>query len=162
MHNELYLDLVERVAVGLRTLYGTDIQPPASEEALIHLRQRTHNELSAELPEGYQNFLRVVDGLNWNGLFVYASEKNPVLNKPKTFMHSFVEDNLDWRSYDVRKNYLFFADADISLYAYNLLEKRYELQDRSSGDVIHTFKTFDEMITEALRLSLHEDEEDDE
>jgi hypothetical protein len=45
-----------------------------------------------------------------------------------------VEANLDWRSYERRRNYLIFADSGISLYA---------------------------LITEALRLCLHEGEEED-
>jgi hypothetical protein len=49
-------------------------------------------------------------------------------------IHSFVEANLDWRSYERRRNYLIFADSGISLYA---------------------------LITEALRLCLHEGEEED-
>jgi len=163
MSTGMYRSLVEQVAMGLRTLYKLDPQPPATEASLQHLCQRTRDELSAELPDGYLDFLRITDGLNWNGLFVYASDRNPAINTPTIFMQSFVENNLDWRSYEPHNNYLFYAEGDISLYGYNLVEKRYELQDRSSGDIISTFETFDEMITEALKISLHEDgEEEDE
>lgn len=155
----MYQDLVARIASKRRADLGSDIQPPATEASLAHLRQRTHDDLGAELPEGYLNFLRLTDGLNWEGLFIYASDRNPVVGKPTVFMHSFVEDNLDWRSYEKRKNYLIFADGDISLYAYNLVEKRYELQDRSSGTVLSTYGTFEEMITEALQTILQEDKE---
>lgn len=158
----MYRDLVERIADARRTMYKSDIQPPAPEEALQRLRQRTRDELGADLPEGYLDFLRVTDGLNWNGLFVYASDKNPVIKKPTVFMHPFIEDNLDWRSHEPHKNYLFFADGEISLYVYNLVKSRYEVLDRPSETVINTFQTFDEMITEALHQRLREDLEEDE
>lgn len=155
----MYQDLVARIAAERRADYGSDIQPPATEEALLRLCRRTRDELGAELPEGYLDFLRLTDGLNWEGLFIYASDRNPVVGKPTVFMHSFVEDNLDWRSYEKRKNYLIFADGDISLFVYNLVEGRYELQERSSGTVLSTFDTFDGLITEALKSCLHDDKE---
>lgn len=144
-------DLIAQVAAGLRTVYHHDMQPPATEAALDRLQQRAQEELKASVPEDFLNFLRVTDGLSWVGLFVYAS-----------FMQSFVESNLDWRSHEWHNNYLFYAEGDISLFAYNLVEKRYEIQDRSSGNVLSTFDTFDAMLTEALRNSLREDEDEDE
>lgn len=160
--NKMYQELVARVAIKRREDPRTDIQPPATEESLARLRQRARDEMGAELPEGYLDFLRLTDGLNWEGLFIYASDRNPVVGKPTVFMHSFVEDNLDWRSYEPHKNYLIFADGDISLFVYNLVLGRYEHQDRSSGTVLRTYDTFDALITEALKSCLHEDEEDEE
>jgi hypothetical protein len=130
--------LIDRIAGLLRQYYKDDIQPPATEEAL--------------------DFLRVTDGLNWDGLFIYASASDSVDGNPAVLIHSFVVDNLDWRSYERRRNCLIFADSDISLYALNLVIGRYEVQDRSSGTVM---ETFDVLITEALRLCLHEGEEED-
>lgn len=155
--NQDLRDLIAQVAVGRRTLYRTDIQPPASEAALERLQQRAQEELGASLPDGYLDFLRVTDGLNWEGLFVYASGKTPVIDKPTVFMHSFVDDNLDWHSHAPHQNYLFFADSDISLYVYHLAKRRYEILDRPSETLIQTFETFDAMLAEALRLSLHGD-----
>lgn len=158
----MYQDLVKRIAAERRALHLSDLQPPATEDSLQRLRQRAQDELGAKLPEGYEDFLRVTDGLNWDGICIYASDRNPVVGKPTAFMASFVDDNLDWRSYEKRKNYLIFADGDISLFAYNLIESRYEIQDRSSGTVMGTFTTFEEMITEALKERLRDDEQEDE
>lgn len=152
-------ELIEQVAAGYHTFYHEDLQPPATEAALERLQQRAQEELGASVPEHYLDFLRVTDGLNWEGLFVYASGKNSIAGKPSVFMHSFVDDNLDWRSYAPHRNYLFFGDGDISLFAYNLTERRYEIQDRPSGTVISAFDTFDAMFTQALRTSLHKGEE---
>lgn len=155
-------ELIQQVAAGRRSFYRSDIQPAATEAALERLQQRAQKELDASLPDDYLDFLRVTDGLNWDGLFVYASGKNPVIEKPTAFMHSFVDDNLDWRSHAPHRNYLFFADSDISLFVLNLASRRYEILDRPSGTLIQTFDTMDAMLTEALRLSLHEDEDESE
>ncbi len=159
MHNGTFQELMQQVTAEVYARYNRHLQPPATEASLVRLRQRTHDELSAELPEGYQDFLKRTDGLYFDSLVIYASDRNPAVDKPGAFMQSFIENNLDWRSYEKRKNYLIFADGDISLYAYNLIEKRYELQDRSSGDVVSIHGTFEEMITEALQIILQEDKE---
>lgn len=157
----LYQDLVARIAVESKADYDSDIQPPATEEALARLRQRTRDELGAEIPEGYLDFLRLTDGLIWDGLFIYSSEKTPVVGEPDEFMHPFVDTNLIWRDYEPHKNYLFFADGEISLFVYNIVLHRYEILDRPSETIISTFDTFDELITEALRQRLHDGEEDE-
>ena len=92
----------------------------------------------------------------YNGLFLYGTDGDPALKNPSALKNSFVENNLDWRSDEKRKKYLIFGDSDISLYAYNLVEKRYELQDRSSGTVLMTFETFDALVAEALRPYVQE------
>ena len=158
----MYQDLIARIAAESKADYDSDIQPPATEEALRRLRQKTRDELGADLPEGYLNFLRVTDGLIWNGLFIYSCEKAPIVGDPGEFMHPFVETNLDWRSYEPHKNYLFFADGEISLFVYNLAAGRYEIVDRPSETLISTFDTFDGLITEALRQRLHNGEENEE
>lgn len=141
-----YLEKIEAQA----SVYGEKRHLPASEADLASLSARARAELSAEVPQQYKDFLRVTDGLNFDGLFIYSSHNT------EDYTHGFVETNLIWRSYGVNEDSLLFADSDINLYAYNLVEKRYELQDRPSGDAYDTFKTFDEMITEALRLCVRE------
>ncbi len=158
----MYQDLISRIAAQSKEDYDSDLQPPATEEALQRLHQKTRDELGATLPDGYLDFLRVTDGLIWNGLFIYSSEKAPILGETNEFMHPFVDTNLIWRDHEPHKNYLFFADGEISLYVYNLMKERYEILDRPSETLISTFDTFDELITEALRLSLHEEEDEDE
>lgn len=151
----MYQQYLQKIEAQAR-MYGERIHPPASEADLASLSARSLAELSAEVPQQYKDFLRVRNGLNFDGLFIYSSHNTD------DYKHGFVDSNLDWRSYEINNDLLYFADADINLYVYNLVEGRYEIQDRPSGDVYDTFKTFDEMITEALRLSLHEDKEEDE
>ena len=158
----IYQGLIARIAAESKADYNSEIQPPATEEALQRLFQRTRAELGADLPASYLNFLRLTDGLIWDGLFIYSSEKTPVVGEPNEFMHPFVDTNLIWRSHEPHKKFLFFGDGDISLYVYNLEKDCYEILDRPSETVIQTFSSFDEMLTEALRHRLHDNEEDDE
>jgi hypothetical protein len=159
---KMFQDFVLRIAAQIRADYNADLQPPATEKTLRTLSQKVEAEFFAQLPADYLEFLRLTDGLNWNGLFIYSCDKTPVVGEAGEFMHPFVETNLIWRDYAPHKDYLFYADSDISLYVYNLVKERYEILDRPSETLINTFGSFDELITEALKLSLHEDEDDDE
>lgn len=159
MPSDTFQELMQQVAAKVHTLYNRNLQAPATETSLVRLRQRTYDELSAELPEGYQDFLKRTDGLYFDSLVIYASDRNPAVDKLGAFMQSFIENNLEWRSYEPHKNYLFFADEDISLYVYNLIEGRYEILDRSSATVVSTHDTFEEMISEALKWRLQDDKE---
>lgn len=153
----MYQERIAKAAVLMREVYDAGLAPPATEEALAVLQQRTREELHEDLPDEYLDFLRVTDGLRYNGLFLYGTDGDPAAEDPAALRNSFVENNLDWRSYERRKKYLIFGDGDISLYAYNLIEKRYELQDRSSGTVLMTFDTFDALAAEALRPYVEEE-----
>jgi len=112
---------------------------------LAILSSRAKAELSAEVPQGYVDFLRVTDGLNWNGLFIYSSHDTD------DYDHGFVETNLNWRNYEINDDLIYFADADINSYVYSLRAGEYQILDRPSMDVYGSFKTFDEMIAEALK-----------
>lgn len=136
-----YLQEVENQA----RMYGEQMQPPATETALASLSDRAQAQLSAQVPPEYKKFLRAMDGLNWNGLFIYSSHDTD------DYKHGFVESNLDWRSYEINEDFLYFADADINLYVYSIRDEEYQILDRPSMDVYGSFKTFDEMITEALK-----------
>src|SRR5262249_40413215 len=54
--------------------YGEQLQPPCTDERLARLRRQAREELDVELPDEYAAFLRTQDGLNHNGLYIYASE----------------------------------------------------------------------------------------
>ncbi len=125
--------------------YGEQTHPPSDEAALASLSQNSLAELSADVPEQYKAFLRITDGLNWNGLFIYSSHDT------SEYKHGFVETNLNWRSYEINQDFLFFADADINLYAYSISEEEYQVLDRPSMDVYDSFQTFDELIADALK-----------
>lgn len=150
----MYKQYLEKIEAR-KKVFGKKMRPSAAEADLARLSSRSLAELSMDIPQEYKDFLRVMDGLNFDGLFIYSTHSTD------EYQHGFVEMNLIWRSYEVNEDSLLFADSDINLYAYNLVEKRYELQDRPCGDAYETFETFDEMITEALRLCLHEGNEEE-
>jgi hypothetical protein len=53
-------------------------QPPAADERIRDLRQRSRAELGADIPEEYAELLRLANGFDWNGMVVYAAETTPI------------------------------------------------------------------------------------
>jgi hypothetical protein len=130
------------------------VQSPCSPEAAERLRFEARVELSCDLSGEYIDFLRITNGVEWNGLHIYASETSPLAgyeDRNDMYIQGFVDANLDWRAYEPHRDYLYFANSGISLYAYNLVESRYEIQDQSSMDVAEVLPSFDHLIASALR-----------
>jgi hypothetical protein len=113
--------------------------------------------LYCEAPDQYIEFLRITNGLDFNGLTIYAAEKSPLVgyeHMRERDMEGFVDANLAWRGYEPHEDYLFFAQASISLYAYNLVDLRYEERDRECGELIKVVPDFDHLIARALSDSM--------
>jgi|GEM_PF-1125863 len=155
--DELLTGLLARVATALRD-YDTVLQPPAAAGALARLRQRTRAELGAEVPAGYLTFLRLADGLNWNGLFVYGSRRAPLVTEPSVFVRDFVDTNLAWRRQEPAPRVLYLAEGGGTRYAYTPDEGYYQTRDWTTGEVAKSFLSAEELLASALQEYIREDE----
>lgn len=134
--------------------YGEQSQPPCADERLERLRRRVREELGAELPDEYAAFLRRQDGLNHNGLFIYASETSPLAGAGGAVIEGFVEANLGWRDDEHFNGYLVFGEGNMDLYVRHLPTGDYQVIDRTPGNLIETHPSFDQLIAAALKSHL--------
>jgi hypothetical protein len=149
----MYEQLLTRVGAE-QARYGERSQPPCTEEGLERLRRRAQEELGAEVPEEYAAFLRAQDGLNHNGLFIYASETSPVAGGADATIEGFVEANLGWRDDEFFKDYLVFGEGNLDLYVRHLPTGEYRVIDRTPGNLIEQHPSFDQLIAAALKSHL--------
>ena len=129
-------------------------QPPAADDRIRDLRQRSRAELGADIPEEYAELLRLADGFDWNGMVVYAAETTPLAGragKRPRFIQGFVEQNLRWREYAPAKDYLTFGDSGSSTYVYNVAAQEYQERDRQSDSLIGRHRTLAALLAEGLR-----------
>ena len=89
--------------------YHEALEPPCTEAKLEKLRERARAELATGIPGGYAEFLRIMDGLDFNGMSIYASEQTTSRDASRAEIFGFVETNLMHRDVDVMKNYLVFG-----------------------------------------------------
>lgn len=149
----MYEQLLTQVGAE-QARYGERSQPPCTEERLERLRQRTRAELGAEVPEEYAAFLRTQDGLNHNGLFVYASETSPVAGGADANIEGLVEANLGWRDDEFFNDYLVFGEGNMDLYVRHLPTGDYQVLDRTPGNLIETHPSFEQLLAAALKAHL--------
>jgi hypothetical protein len=145
----MYKELLTGVAEWMKE-NSLQMQPPGRETDIEDARARARAVLGAELPEEYCRLLRETDGLDANGLVLYATRTSPIAGHHDRFITGIVEANEGWRDLEDNRNYLFFGDSGMSLFAYHLGEKRYQILDRSSGSLIEAVQGFDELVARAL------------
>ena len=88
----------------------------------------------------------LVDGLNFNGLYIYGTTPNADYN--------IYDNNLDWWDVEYQKRYLFFADDSISWFCLEADSGIYYVLDKPSGSKMEQFETLGELLVRALETSL--------
>jgi hypothetical protein len=130
---------------------GDALQPPAGEAAVQALVARTRAELKAELPEPYAHFLRRHNGLDWNGLVVFATEPSPIVGYADRTIAGFIETNLARRDIAELRDYLIFASTGDEEYCLAVPSKKFVMLDAVSTDEIETYASFGVMLAAALQ-----------
>src|SRR4026209_729318 len=115
----MYRELLERIADVQRRL-GNAPQAPSSEAQIERLLERVRAELRTELPIEYLDFLRLTNGLDWNGVVIYASETLPITGHPDRFISGIVEMNLNYREDPRFEVLLVIGSNGMDLYTYRI------------------------------------------
>lgn len=150
----MYQESLDKIAEEQKE-YDLSLQPPASAEQIEDLESATKEELNVELPEAYKVFLKKTNGLNYNGLFIYATEMVEISGMEDEFINGFVDENLLHREVvEDFNDLLIFADGNLDFYVYQISKDEYQTRDRASLDITQKFSSFEELITEALNSHL--------
>jgi hypothetical protein len=133
--------------------YGGSPQRPCRRDELQTLRARVAKDLGVELPQAYYEFLTLMNGLNSNGLTIYASQTTSMAgyeHRKDMNIDGIVEANLVWRDYEPHKRFVMFGQSGTSLYAYDLKDKKYRVLDRQSNSLIEEMSSFQDLLRQAL------------
>jgi hypothetical protein len=152
-------DLLQEVEADLAD-FGEELEAPASPEQLAELQMASASQLAYALPAEYLEVLAAHDGLDCNGVQLYASEPKTAANdsdRPDYLKRGFVEANLIWREYEPNKHYAFFAESGDKLYCYNVIADQFEIVDRLTKTPIYepsSFRTFNGLLKQVLNHML--------
>lgn len=134
-----------------RARYGEAEQPPASDAEVAAMIESARVELGAEPPAAYCDLLRRSNGLNDNGLFVYATHDVPNAGTRDGVIAGFVQANLHWREGGGFDRLLVFGDGNQDLYVLDLDTADCQVRDRVPADtVIRRLMSFDALLAAAL------------
>lgn len=92
--------------------------------------------------EEYAQFVKLANGLDFNGLVVYSindMDDNNIYNA-----------NGIWHENKNLTNYIFFAESDIAWLCYDCNQNSFCELDKPSGTLMNTFGNFSEMMKFAL------------
>jgi hypothetical protein len=129
-------------------------QPPASDADIQFLLADLANLGNVKtLPDSYIQLLKMMNGLEWNGLSIYSTKTMPLEDTDDKLL-GLIEANQIWRDLEDHKRYLFFGEAEISLYCQDLTTSAFLELDRSSDTVIETYHIFENILSKALKDSL--------
>ncbi|WP_397537125.1 YrhA family protein [Rummeliibacillus pycnus] len=135
--------------------YGSSLRNPASDTEIIKMNHNIQQKLgNIVLPKSYIEFLKKINGLDFNGLVIYGVDDVLLDKEEDEDIHGFIETNELWYENDWQKQYIFFGDSDTAWYCYDLKESVYVELDKPSGTLIQSFESFDSMLSDALETIL--------
>ncbi|MBM7645660.1 hypothetical protein JOD45_001878 [Scopulibacillus daqui] len=135
--------------------FESSLRHPASDSEIIKMNQNIQQKFGTiVLPDSYTEFLKIVNGLDFNGLVIYGVDKSLLDKDVDEEINGFIETNEIWYENEWQKRYVFFGDSDVALYCYDTEKGVYVELDKPSGTLMQTFDSFDSMLTDALETVL--------
>lgn len=141
--------------IGIEKKYGSSLRNPASDTEIITMNDNIQQKLeNIILPKSYIELLKIINGLDFNGLVIYGVDEVLLDKEVNQNIHGFIETNELWYENDWQKQYIFFGDSDTAWYCYDLKESVYVELDKPSGTLIQSFESFDSMLSNAFETIL--------
>lgn len=134
--------------------YGDTINSPASSEQIEILIKAVKEKFGNELPQEYINFLKTVNGIEFNGFIFYGVDSSLLDNQKEQTVYGYIDTNEIWYENQHQKQYMFFGESNISWYCFDLVNKIYIELDKPSGTLMNTYDNFYYMLEKALSDSL--------
>lgn len=134
--------------------YGQKINSGISEEEVKLFIKEVKNELNITLPEDYIKILRVVNGIEFNGMILYGVDEPLLKEVPNRHINGLINCNQVWYENEWQKQYLFLGEGSISWYVYDLKTKKYYELDNPSGEIDEEFNDFEQMLGKMFEDSL--------
>jgi hypothetical protein len=138
------------------------IPRPASDEDIAQCNNHLV-ELGLEpLPQGYIDFLKKHNGLAWNGILFYSTDRVIEAGNPGGFkLWDLVSENDEFNErYELDEKVL-LGRADEDYYTYNIETKKYEALELESREIWEECDTFEDLFSFTVggRLGLNNNKE---
>ena len=115
------------------------------EDDINHFEHWLSKYSKADMHE-YIDFVKYLNGLNFNGLFIYSLDEH--------CDYDIYESNETRWENEEQKEYIFLGDDSISWYCLDKNTGKYFILDKPSGDIMEEYKTYHEMMIKALKNCL--------
>ncbi|KFN04740.1 SMI1/KNR4 family protein [Bacillus clarus] len=134
--------------------FNLKLNKPAKDTEVQKLREHIKESFNIDLPNDYEEFLRTVNGFEFDGLIIYGVDSSLLETERDETVYGLLENNKIWYENEWQKEYLFLGDSDIAWFCKKLSEGTYLELDKPSGTVMETYNDFNTMLEEALKTTL--------
>ncbi|MBF7153914.1 YrhA family protein [Bacillus albus] len=134
--------------------FNDKLNTTATDSEVQKLRERMRESFNIDLPSEYEEFLKTVNGLDFNGLVLYGVDSYLLDTERDESICGLIETNEIWYENEFQKEYLFLGDSNISWFCKNLSDGTYLELDKPSGTVMNTYNDCNTMLEEALKTAL--------
>ncbi|GAB6448576.1 YrhA family protein [Bacillus luti] len=134
--------------------FNDKLNTPVTDSEVQKLRERMKESFNVDLPSEYEEFLKTVNGLDFNGLVLYGVDSYLLDTERDESICGLIETNEIWYENEFQKEYLFFGDSNIAWFCKSLSDGTYLELDKPSGTVMNTYNDFNTMLEEALKITL--------
>ncbi|MEH6934273.1 YrhA family protein [Bacillus sp. JJ783] len=134
--------------------FNDKLNTPVTDSEVQKLRERMKESFNVDLPSEYEEFLKTVNGLDFNGLVLYGVDSYLLDTERDESICGLIETNEIWYENEFQKEYLFLGDSNIAWFCKNLSDGTYLELDKPSGTVMNTYNDCNTMLEEALKTAL--------
>jgi hypothetical protein len=148
--NESGFDVLLQPVADDKKQYGLSMQPSCACGRMGSLRDRVREELQADLPSEYEEFLTHTNGLDYDGLVFYGSEPGPIAGYDDRVLDGVVEANMGYRENGSMGKMLVLGESEDYLYVFDSQKSTYHAVDSTSLKKCEHYTSFRELLAGAL------------
>lgn len=134
--------------------YNALLNEPAADGLIVKFTVAVKSKFGHVLPEGYIDFLKTVNGLEYNGFIFYGIDSSLGVVSSNEAINGYIENNEIWYKDEHQRPYMFFGESCVSCYCLDLFQGLFVERDSHSGALLRTYADFGSLLEKALKDSL--------
>lgn len=141
---------------NLSTIFDEKLNNGAIDNEVIKFTKEIESniDIDRKILNPYIDFLKIVNGLEFNGFIIYGIDEYLLENKPNQSINGFIKNNEIWHENEEQKKFIFLGDSSDSWYVYGKTTEKYYELDKPSGQIIEEYNDinllFDKVLNDAL------------
>lgn len=132
--------------------YGGKLNGPASEAEIKKFQDEIQKE-GASVPDEYYDFLRVINGFEYNGFIIYGIDEDLLDKETAQGTTGFLFQREVWEE-TASGEFTYLGESSIDLFAYGVETKKFYVLDNGSDDIMEEFDSFDALLERIMSHSL--------
>lgn len=127
---------------------------PASDEEIAACKEELDEIGSPLLPDDYVQFLKICNGLAWNGIELHGTNRVEDDDSTDYSLDDIVSADMYYRELygDLGAEYLYFGRADEEYYTFDSANSKYEARDRTGNDIMEEHESFEKFFLSIMNI----------